>query len=314
MLSESVIAALSGVVARLRGAGEPASRAARLRRRGDALAAAVRRRGRARRAPDRCPGARRPRAARRARRGDPAYRTGGGARVVLRRAARTAPSSSPTCPCCARRRVVLAAGPGWAATLPPGVGARHRPRRRRDPDLARRRRLSDRAGRTARARCSTGGSVARPDTLRDAGRHGRPCSRHAPGRLTERPRGRRTDRAARHRRAGGVPRTPGGGRRARCSARSSWPTRAVTTPRPRPRPGCSASASAPPVGTARRRPCSSRSRVAAPRSRERRLFSSLAAATLASVSRQLGRHADGRRIDERALELAGDAPEARFDA
>jgi hypothetical protein len=47
---------------------------------------------------------------------------------------------------------------------------------------------------------------------------------------------------------------------------------------------------------------------------ERRLFSSLAAATLASVSRQLGRHTDGRAIDERALELAGDAPEARFDA
>lgn len=47
---------------------------------------------------------------------------------------------------------------------------------------------------------------------------------------------------------------------------------------------------------------------------ERRLFSSLAAATLASVFRQLGRHSDGRRIDERALELAQEAPEARFDA
>lgn len=47
---------------------------------------------------------------------------------------------------------------------------------------------------------------------------------------------------------------------------------------------------------------------------ERRLFSSLAAATLASVYRQLGRHADGRAIDTRALELAEDAEEARFDA
>lgn len=53
---------------------------------------------------------------------------------------------------------------------------------------------------------------------------------------------------------------------------------------------------------------------AAPADPERRLFSSLAAATLASVARQLGRHAEGRRLDERALELAGDAPEARFDA
>ena len=52
----------------------------------------------------------------------------------------------------------------------------------------------------------------------------------------------------------------------------------------------------------------------APPEPERRLFSSLAAATLASVCRQLGRHADGRRFDERALELAHDAPEARFDA
>jgi tetratricopeptide (TPR) repeat protein len=54
--------------------------------------------------------------------------------------------------------------------------------------------------------------------------------------------------------------------------------------------------------------------VAAPGPAERRLFSSLSAATLASISRQLGRHADGRRIDQHALELAGDAAEARFDA
>jgi tetratricopeptide (TPR) repeat protein len=53
---------------------------------------------------------------------------------------------------------------------------------------------------------------------------------------------------------------------------------------------------------------------AAPEEPERRLFSSLAASTLASVYRQLGRHRDGRTIDERALELAEDAPEARFDA
>jgi len=52
----------------------------------------------------------------------------------------------------------------------------------------------------------------------------------------------------------------------------------------------------------------------APEAPDRRLFASLAGATLASISRQLGRHAEGRAIDERALELAGDAPEARFDA
>ena len=51
-----------------------------------------------------------------------------------------------------------------------------------------------------------------------------------------------------------------------------------------------------------------------PEAPDRRLFASFAAATLASGSRQLGRHAEGRRIDERALVLAGDAPEARFDA
>ena len=54
--------------------------------------------------------------------------------------------------------------------------------------------------------------------------------------------------------------------------------------------------------------------TSAPDEPDRRLFASLAAATLGSVSRQLGRHAEGRAIDERALELAGDAPEARFDA
>jgi hypothetical protein len=47
---------------------------------------------------------------------------------------------------------------------------------------------------------------------------------------------------------------------------------------------------------------------------ERRLFASLAAATLASISRQLGRHADGRATDQLALALADDAPEAQFDA
>ena len=47
---------------------------------------------------------------------------------------------------------------------------------------------------------------------------------------------------------------------------------------------------------------------------ERRLFSSLAAATVASVHRQLGRHNDGRDWDERAQALAGSAPEAAFDA
>jgi tetratricopeptide (TPR) repeat protein len=54
--------------------------------------------------------------------------------------------------------------------------------------------------------------------------------------------------------------------------------------------------------------------VSSPEEPDRRLFASLAAATLASVSRQLGRHAEGREMDLRALELAGDAAEARFDA
>lgn len=47
---------------------------------------------------------------------------------------------------------------------------------------------------------------------------------------------------------------------------------------------------------------------------ERRLFTALAAATLASVHRQLGRHPDGRAWDGRALAVAGSAPEAVFDA
>jgi len=51
-----------------------------------------------------------------------------------------------------------------------------------------------------------------------------------------------------------------------------------------------------------------------PEEPDRRLFASLAAGTLGSVFRQLGRHAEGRQIDQRALELAGDAPEAAFDA
>jgi len=51
-----------------------------------------------------------------------------------------------------------------------------------------------------------------------------------------------------------------------------------------------------------------------PEEPDRRLFASLAAGTLGSVFRQLGRHAQGRQIDQRALELAGDAPEAAFDA
>jgi len=46
----------------------------------------------------------------------------------------------------------------------------------------------------------------------------------------------------------------------------------------------------------------------------RRLFASLAASTAASVHRQLGRHAAARILDEQAESLAGDAPEALFDA
>lgn len=46
----------------------------------------------------------------------------------------------------------------------------------------------------------------------------------------------------------------------------------------------------------------------------RRLFAALAAATAASIHRQLGRHAAARTLDERALGLAPDSPEAVFDA
>ena len=54
--------------------------------------------------------------------------------------------------------------------------------------------------------------------------------------------------------------------------------------------------------------------ASSPDEADRRIFSSLAAATLASVHRQLGRHHDGRSWDERALDLAGGAGEAEFDA
>jgi hypothetical protein len=46
---------------------------------------------------------------------------------------------------------------------------------------------------------------------------------------------------------------------------------------------------------------------------ETRLFGALAAATMASLHRQLGRHAAARELDERGLGLAGDSPEAVFD-
>lgn len=54
--------------------------------------------------------------------------------------------------------------------------------------------------------------------------------------------------------------------------------------------------------------------VSLPPEPERLIFSSLAASSMASISRQLGRHSEGRVRDEVALDLAGDAPEARFDA
>ena len=44
------------------------------------------------------------------------------------------------------------------------------------------------------------------------------------------------------------------------------------------------------------------------------VFGSLAASTLASVNRQLGRHAEALEIDGYALQIAGDSPEAQFDA
>ncbi len=54
--------------------------------------------------------------------------------------------------------------------------------------------------------------------------------------------------------------------------------------------------------------------ISLPEEPERLIFSSLAASSMASISRQLGRHAEGRVRDEVALDLAGEAPEARFDA
>jgi hypothetical protein len=47
---------------------------------------------------------------------------------------------------------------------------------------------------------------------------------------------------------------------------------------------------------------------------ERRLFAALASSTIASVHRQLGRHAVARDADTTALALAAGAPEAAFDA
>lgn len=47
---------------------------------------------------------------------------------------------------------------------------------------------------------------------------------------------------------------------------------------------------------------------------ERRLFGALASSTIASVHRQLGRHAVAREADAAALALADGAPEAQFDA
>jgi ATP/maltotriose-dependent transcriptional regulator MalT len=44
------------------------------------------------------------------------------------------------------------------------------------------------------------------------------------------------------------------------------------------------------------------------------VFGSLAASTLASVNRQLGRHAEALEIDGYALQIAGDSPEAQVDA
>jgi hypothetical protein len=44
------------------------------------------------------------------------------------------------------------------------------------------------------------------------------------------------------------------------------------------------------------------------------VFGSLAASTLASVNRQLGRHVEALDIDDYALVIAGDSPEAQFDA
>jgi len=51
-----------------------------------------------------------------------------------------------------------------------------------------------------------------------------------------------------------------------------------------------------------------------PQEADKRLFCSLAAATVGSIHRQLGRHADGQHWDNRALAMAGSADEALFDA
>jgi len=51
-----------------------------------------------------------------------------------------------------------------------------------------------------------------------------------------------------------------------------------------------------------------------PEEADKRLFCSLASATVGSIHRQLGRHTDGQHWDTRALELAGSADEALFDA
>ena len=46
---------------------------------------------------------------------------------------------------------------------------------------------------------------------------------------------------------------------------------------------------------------------------ERALFAALSSSTLASLHRQMGRHAAARALDEEALRLAGDSGEAAFD-
>ena len=54
--------------------------------------------------------------------------------------------------------------------------------------------------------------------------------------------------------------------------------------------------------------------VDAPISAEQRLFAALAAATSASVHRQLGQHAQAKSLDERALSLSDGGAEASFDS
>ena len=79
------------------------------------------------------------------------------------------------------------------------------------------------------------------------------------------------------------------------------------------RAGCSASASPRPAGTAARSRCSTRWSPATGRPRAG-CSSALASATVASVHRQLGRHAVAQGYDERALEGSDGAGEAGFDA